>query len=71
MDYVEMVAEMYRKRIAEGKNKASAKAFDITDFPAGTYYKALKSLKSSGFIKDEYTRNFSVNDSAIEYFMDE
>lgn len=71
MDCVEMVAQMYRKRIAEGAEKASARTFAITDFPAETYRKVKEDLENSGFIKDSYIRNFTVNDSAIEYFMGE
>lgn len=44
---------------------------NIFIYRSGNYYDIKDALDNCGFIKDEYIRNFTVNDSAIEYFMNE
>jgi Mn-dependent DtxR family transcriptional regulator len=71
MDYVEMVAEMYRKRIAEGENKKSARYFSFTQFQDIDFtelQKMRKHLKENGYVENSFNMGFTVTEEAAELF---
>lgn len=73
MDYVEMVAEMYRKRIAEGVDKRNARYFSFTQFQNVDFaelQKMRKYLNESGYVEKSYNMGFTITEDAAESFED-
>ena len=73
MDYVKMVAEMYRKRIADGMPVNQARYFDFTHFQGVEYIelqKMRKYLKENGYIEQSYKMGFLISKAVAESFED-
>lgn len=71
IDYVELVAAMYRERIANGETVNNARYFDITNLK-GVKFVELENLTDhleyNGYIGRKYTRGFYLSDKAIADF---
>lgn len=73
MDFKEKVFQLFKERIANGKNVEAAIAFYSTDFPEMSFEEfdeERKALDMNGYIKKMYYRGFSLSNYALEEIED-